>query len=71
MRRRFFIFLRGQLVPNRFHPYYSDYKDFMLKAESFLQAVSYLMERDCLCWCLWLFCPFIGFITGNNAASRV
>jgi uncharacterized protein len=46
------------------------YKDFMLGAESFQQAVSYLIARGLPLIVLIVVLPFItGFITGNNTAS--
>ncbi len=46
------------------------YKDFMLEAESFQQAVQYLVEQGLPLMVLIVVLPFItGFITGNNTAS--
>jgi len=46
------------------------YKDFMLGAESFQQAVSYLIARGLPLVVMIVVLPFItGFITGNNTAS--
>lgn len=46
------------------------YKDFMLEAESFQQAVYFLVERGLPLMVLIVALPFItGFITGNNTAS--
>jgi len=46
------------------------YKDFMLEAESFQQAVQYLVAQGLPLMVLIVVLPFItGFITGNNTAS--
>jgi len=46
------------------------YKDFMLEAESFQQAVQYLVAQGLPLIVLIVVLPFItGFITGNNTAS--
>jgi uncharacterized protein len=46
------------------------YKDFMLEAESFQQAVHYLVEQGLPLMALIVILPFItGFITGNSTAS--
>jgi uncharacterized protein len=46
------------------------YKDFMLEAESFQQAVQYLVDRGLPLMVLIVVLPFLtGFITGNNTAS--
>jgi len=46
------------------------YKDFMLEAESFQQAVYFLVEQGLPLMVLIVVLPFItGFITGNNTAS--
>ncbi len=46
------------------------YKDFMLEAESFQQAVHYLVDLGLPLMVLVIALPFItGFITGNNTAS--
>lgn len=46
------------------------YKDFMLEAESFLQAVQYLVDRGLPVMVLIIALPFItGFITGHTTAS--
>lgn len=46
------------------------FKDFMLEAKSFLQAVNYLVERGLPLMALLVVLPFVtGFITGNNTAS--
>ncbi len=46
------------------------YKDFMLEAESFQQAVHYLVDQGLPVMVLIVALPFVtGFITGNNTAS--
>ncbi|MFU8794166.1 MAG: DUF401 family protein [Dethiobacteria bacterium] len=46
------------------------YKDFMLEAESFQQAVQYLVDMGLPIMFMVIALPFItGFITGNNTAS--
>ncbi len=71
LRSRFLILLKGFNWPIALSTLtIVVYKDFMLEAESFQQAVFFLVEQGLPLMVLIVVLPFItGFITGNNTAS--
>lgn len=71
LRSRFLILLKGFNWPIALSTLtIVIYKDFMLEAESFQQAVLFLVEQGLPLIVLIVALPFItGFITGNNTAS--